>query len=103
MQNYNKWLSFNHNKGAIMFAIFTITMLVFLVKNIPEIGIAPIETWARSTEKLAIFTVGWAIGLRLLGGWAYSVTEKAKTTQYGMIAIACAIIIGSAIVIAAKS
>jgi hypothetical protein len=99
---FTKWKSFNHNKVAALFAVFTIAMLILLVKYIPAISIAPIETWGRSTEKLAIFTVAWTIALRFLGGWKYSVTEDAKQSPYGMTMIACALIIGTAIVLSLK-
>jgi hypothetical protein len=101
-EQFNKRLSFNHNKVAIVFAVATVAMLVYLTHIIPEISIAPLETWARTTEKLAIFTVGWVMALRFLGGWKYSVTESAKKVPYGTIVIACSLILGTAIVIASK-
>lgn len=77
----------------------TIGILGLLVNAIPEISIAPLETYGRDLLKLAMFFASWTLALRFLGGWNYSVTEDAKQQPYGMVYIACAVIIGCAIVI----
>jgi hypothetical protein len=90
----------NHNKLAIIFPVIVALGLALLVYDIPEISIAPLELTGRTLLKVAVFFASWALGLRFLGGWTYSVTAEARKTDYGMIAIACAIIIGTALVIA---
>lgn len=74
-------------------------ILAVLVYSIPEIGIAPQETTGRTLLRVGIFFAAWPISLRFLGGWDYSVTADAKQQPYGMVYIACALIIGTAMVI----
>lgn len=93
-------MKLNHNKLAIIFPVIVSIGLALLVYGIPEISIAPQELTGRTLLKVAVFFACWPLGLRFLGGWDYSVTSDAKKTPYGMVAIACAIIIGCALVIA---
>lgn len=92
-------MKFNHNTLAFIFPILVIIGLSILVYTIPEIGIAPQETTGRTLLRVAIFFAGWPLALRFLGGWHYSVTNDARKTPYGMVYIACALIIGTAMVI----
>ena len=92
-------MKFNHNVLAVTFPILIAIGLAGLVHFIPEIGIAPIETAGRTLLKVGIFYAAWSLSIRTLGGWDYRVTEDAKKTAYGMVAIACALIIGVALVI----
>ena len=93
-------MKINHNTLAVVFPILVIIALTFLVHFIPEIGLAPIETAGHTFLKVAIFYAAWSLVLRVLGGWHYRITEEAKKTPYGMTAIACALIIGVALVVA---
>lgn len=94
----------NHNTLAIIAPVVVAVGLFFLISAVPEIGFAPQETTGKISLKIALFMAAWPLALRFLGGWKYSVTGNAQSEKphYGMIAIACAVIIGLSLVVAAK-
>jgi hypothetical protein len=92
-------MKLDHNTLALFFPFVAVLILSMLIYFVPEIGIAPQETAGRTLLRLAIFFAAWPLALRFLGGWMYSVTADAKQTAYGMVMIACALIVGCAMVI----
>jgi len=92
-------LNLNHNTLALIFPLIVALGLALLVYLVPEIGVAPQETTGRTLLRVAIYFAAWPLALRFLGGWDYSVTQDAKKIGGGMVAIACALIIGTALVI----
>jgi hypothetical protein len=97
-------MKLNHNVLAGIFAVGTSLVLAWLVYLHPEISIAPEESAGRIMLKLACFFLAWTISLKFLCGWNFSITDNANSysPRYGIIAIACAIIIGCAIVVASR-
>lgn len=95
-------MKLNHNTLAFILPSIVTVGLFILVYLIPEIGFAPQETTGKILLKVALFTALWPLALRFLGGWGYSVTKNAKDSEYGMTLLATAVIVGLALVIAAK-
>lgn len=92
-------LNLNHNTLAVIFPFIVALGLALLVYYIPEIGIAPQETTGRTLLRVAIYFAAWPLALRFLGGWDYSVTKDAKQSDGGMVILAAALIVGTALVI----
>jgi uncharacterized membrane protein len=97
-------MKLNHNMLAGVFALCTGLILAALVYLHPEISIAPQESAGRIMLKVACFFLTWTISLKFLCGWGFSITANAQSDapRYGIIAIACAIIIGCALVVASR-
>lgn len=84
---------------ATILPVMTVVFLAWLVSANNEIVLAPTETFGQTLLRLAIFTAYWPLCLHFFGGRDYKINDTAKKTEYGMILMAVAIIIGSALVI----
>ena len=93
-------MKLNHNLLGWLIPLMVAVLLTGFIHFVPAIGLAPAETSLKVLLRLAIFMGAWTTALRFLGGTQFSVTEYAKQLGYGIIYIACAVIIGIAIVIA---
>jgi NADH:ubiquinone oxidoreductase subunit K len=94
-------MKINHNTLAVIFPILISILLALFVYSVPAVGLAPEETAMKVLLRLAIFFAAWPLAIKFLGGWEYHVTEESKAQSItGIDVIACAIIIGAAIVIA---
>jgi len=90
----------NHNLLGWLFPFVVAVALIAFVHFVPAVGLAPAETFFKVLLRVAVFMAAWTLALRFLGGVKFSVTESAKHEGIRAIhLIACAIIIGLAMVI----
>lgn len=90
----------NENHLAVLFTIGSVAAILLLVFSIPEIGIAPVESFGQRLVRLAIYTAYWPLAIHFLGGRDHDIVKEARKADLPMLCvIAAAIIIGAALVL----